>query len=107
MPLHDHTVLNDHRPFVLTGFVAFPSFMAAMIFMLARFVPLVFFMPLADIVPLVVFVPVAGLMSPFVFPMMIVIMIVLGKRWNSYADCKSKSRCKAVSNQFHLVHLRC
>jgi hypothetical protein len=83
--------------FMLTGFMPLPSFVAAMIFMLTCFVPLVFFVPVASL---------ASLVAIFVFAT-IVTMIVLRKRWNGYADCKSKGRSKAVSYQFHLVHLRC
>jgi hypothetical protein len=93
VPFDNHTPLDHHRPLVLTGFMAFPSFVAAMVFVLARFVALVRFVPLVRFMSLV---------AIFVFAMMIVIMIVLCKRWNGYADCKSKGRSKAVSNQFHL-----
>lgn len=96
VPLDDYTAFHDHRPLVLASFMAFPSFVAAMVFMLTHFVPLVFFVP-DDLF----------LVALFVFAMVIVTMIVLCKSWNGYADCKRKSRSKAVANQFHLVHLRC
>jgi hypothetical protein len=97
MTLDNHRPFNDNAPLVLTGFMALPSFVAAMVFMLAHFVPLVFFVALTGLVPLV---------AVFVFAMMIVAMIVLCKSRNGYADCKSQSRSKPVSNQFHLVLLR-
>jgi|SwirhisoilCB2_FD_contig_123_65277_length_840_multi_8_in_0_out_0_2 hypothetical protein len=115
MPLDYHTPLNHHRALVLTRFMALPAFVAAMVFMLTGFMALPPFVAamvfmLARFMPLVIFVPLAGLMSfmaVFVFAMIIITVIVLRKSWNGYADCKSKGRSKAVSNQFHLVHLRC
>src|SRR6185437_13910555 len=98
MPLDYHTPLNHHRALVLTRFMALPAFVAAMVFMLTGFMALPTFVPLAGLM---------SFMAVFVFAMIIITVIVLRKSWNGYADCKSKGRSKAVSNQFHLVHLRC
>jgi hypothetical protein len=93
VPFNDHTPLDYHRPLVLTGFVAFPSFVATMVFMLTRLVALVRFVPLAGLMSLV---------AIFIFAMMIVIMIVLGKCRHGHTYRKSENGSKAVSNQFHL-----
>src|SRR6185312_14938719 len=103
MPLDYHTPLNHHRALVLTRFMALPAFVAAMVFMLTGF------MALPPFVAAMVFMLARfmSFMAVFVFAMIIITVIVLCKSWNGYADCKSKGRSKAVSNQFHLVHLRC
>jgi uncharacterized membrane protein len=108
MTLDYHTPLNHNRALVFTGFVAFPPLVATVVFMFTRFVAFPSFVA-TMIFMLTCFVPVvslAFLVTIFIFTM-IVTMIMLCKRWNGYADCKSKSRSKAISNQFHLVHLRC